>query len=384
VPAQEPTPTEQQAHDAARIEAAVALAKAFDLTVEAAHAAIARGVAAEQAPPPSFDDIDPPPVQQQIAKVMGDLPGIGKTDKSPQGYNFRGIEAITRQLQQLMAKHGVVIVCHKSKITQVVPAPSGEAQNGRRKLDESWQDVYLDVKWRIYGPAGDYITAETNGVGRDNSDKGANKARTQAWKYLLINTFCIGDGKDDADGHEAYEQQAAAAHQPPKASASQHAEIRELIEQLPPGKRLEYNEWRTGKGYGSVASKTVLVEEVEPIMDWLDEALTELAAATDATAAQDAAEASQEPEAPNTTPAPAEAATAEPGPEPEAATPPEPEAVRTWADDLAMVKAANRADLLNELQDREVDVPEGTKVAELRSMVMNVWWPDGPTGQPAP
>jgi hypothetical protein len=37
------------------------------------------------------------------------------------------------------------------------------------------------------------------GVGRDNSDKGANKARSMAYKYMLTEVFCIGDKKDDAD-----------------------------------------------------------------------------------------------------------------------------------------------------------------------------------------
>jgi hypothetical protein len=46
------------------------------------------------------------------------------------------------------------------------------------------------------------VTARTVGIGRDNSDKGANKAATAAWKYLLLHLFAIGDRADDSDGHD--------------------------------------------------------------------------------------------------------------------------------------------------------------------------------------
>ena len=46
-----------------------------------------------------------PTVQVALSAVIAELPAIGKGDKSPQGYSFRGIEAITKQLQPLLAKH---------------------------------------------------------------------------------------------------------------------------------------------------------------------------------------------------------------------------------------------------------------------------------------
>ena len=47
------------------------------------------------------------------------------------------------------------------------------------------------------------------GIGRDHTDKGANKAQTQAFKYLLMHLFCVSDPKDDGDSHdytEAFEE----------------------------------------------------------------------------------------------------------------------------------------------------------------------------------
>ena len=128
-------------------------------------------------------------VVSALTQVVNELPAIGKGDKSPQGYSFRGIEAITRHLQPLLAKHGVVIVPNAT-ITNVVPSPG---------MKDSWQDIYMTVQWTIYGPDGGFLQACTTGVGRDNSDKGANKAQTQAYKYLLLHLLCIADAKDDAD-----------------------------------------------------------------------------------------------------------------------------------------------------------------------------------------
>lgn len=128
-------------------------------------------------------------VQAALAAVMAELPNIGKDDKSPEGYAYRGIEAVTRSAQPLFAKHGVVIA-PRSRITQVVPSPA---------MKDGWQDVYMEVEWTVTGPDGSTITAQTTGIGRDRSDKGANKAQTQAFKYLLLQLLCIADKKDDAD-----------------------------------------------------------------------------------------------------------------------------------------------------------------------------------------
>ena len=133
-----------------------------------------------------------PHVIAALSAVMNDLPAIGKGDKSPQGYQYRGIEAITKQLQPLLSKHGVVIVPNAT-IVKVEHSPA---------MKEGWTDTFLDCEWTIYGPGGvdDRIVARTTGIGRDNSDKGANKAATQAFKYLLLQMLSIADKADDADG----------------------------------------------------------------------------------------------------------------------------------------------------------------------------------------
>jgi len=139
-----------------------------------------------------------------LSAVMNELPAIGKGDKSPEGYQYRGIEAITKHLQPLLAKYGVIIV-PKATLLNVTPSPA---------MKDGWQDVYITVVWNIYGPDGSMIEASTNGIGRDRTDKGANKAQTQAFKYLLLHLLSIADKADDADGltyeDDRYEYEPAA------------------------------------------------------------------------------------------------------------------------------------------------------------------------------
>lgn len=154
-------------------------------------------------------------VGQALAAVIAELPGIGKGDRSPEGYQYRGIEAITKHVQPLLAKHGVVFI-PKATVNEVRPSPA---------MKEGWQDVYMTVEWTIVGPDGSTLLAQTQGIGRDRADKGANKAMTQAFKYLLLDVLCIADAKDDADGqtyeHDRYERQEVP---PPPAGWKDHDE----------------------------------------------------------------------------------------------------------------------------------------------------------------
>lgn len=143
-------------------------------------------------------DGDLPTVVECIANVIGELPAIGRDGRASQqqgGYAYRGIEQITAAAAPLFAKHGVVFV------PQVLSCEFRELTVNNKP----WTDTILTVRYRICGPGGDYVEATVVGIGRDNSDKGANKALTQAFKYALIQTLCIADAKDDGDSstHEA-------------------------------------------------------------------------------------------------------------------------------------------------------------------------------------
>lgn len=137
------------------------------------------------------------PVVDALARVMAEMPGIGKDQQASAqqgGYAYRGIEAITRAAQPLLAKHGVVFVPQVRQIEVVDIVVGGKP----------WTDTRLTVAYTIYGPEGSSIPGPVVvGIGRDGSDKGSNKALSQAYKYCLLQVLCISDAADDADGHTA-------------------------------------------------------------------------------------------------------------------------------------------------------------------------------------
>lgn len=134
-------------------------------------------------------------VVEALSRVMGELPAIGKDSKADPkqgGYAYRGIEAITTHTQSLFAKHGIVFTPHVlSYEVRDITVNS-----------KPWTDVYELIEYSVYGPGGaeDCIkVGPVLAIGRDNSDKGANKCMTQAFKYALLQALCISDAKDDGD-----------------------------------------------------------------------------------------------------------------------------------------------------------------------------------------
>ena len=132
---------------------------------------------------------------EALNAVMAEMPGVPKgrkADPKQGGYAYRGIEDITLALQPLLAKHGVVFIPHVDlvEIKDITVA------------DKPWTDTILSVSYTIRSTGSDepIVCGPFIGIGRDNSDKGANKAMTQAWKYCLLQLLCIADQDDDADG----------------------------------------------------------------------------------------------------------------------------------------------------------------------------------------
>jgi hypothetical protein len=140
-------------------------------------------------------------VVEALSAVMDALPSIGRDSRAAReqgGYAYRGIEAITKEAQPLFARFGVVFA------PSVLRYDIKDITVGGRP----WTDTILSVQYRVYGPKGplDFIdVGPIIGIGRDNSDKGANKALTQTLKYAMLQVFCISDAKDDGDksSHEA-------------------------------------------------------------------------------------------------------------------------------------------------------------------------------------
>lgn len=142
-----------------------------------------------------MSDDQPKNVIEAIARVMAELPAIGK-DERMQGtggqatYNYRGIESITKEAQVLFGRYGIV------------PIPSVESFETReiQVNQKPWQDLTMKVRYTLYGPGDTQVTAGPFvAMARENSDKGANKCMTQAYKQMLLQVLMVSDKADDGD-----------------------------------------------------------------------------------------------------------------------------------------------------------------------------------------
>lgn len=147
--------------------------------------------------------------------------GLGGGDERGVSYAYRGVDQIAAAAGPLFGKYGVVVV--PDVVTQTVEQLTINSK--------PWTDTAVEVVWTLYGPGGleDRITSRTRGLGRDNSDKGPNKALTQSYKNLLLRLLCIGDPSDDVDGHT----HEADAHQPVIDNSARASELQDRIALLP-------------------------------------------------------------------------------------------------------------------------------------------------------
>lgn len=180
-------------------------------------------------------------VIEAITRVIRDLPGISKTGMASAqqgGYAYRGIEQITQAAAPLFAKHGIVFV----------PQVKNVEVRELTVNNKPWTDTILTVDYKICGPAGTMMIATVVGIGRDNSDKGANKALTQAFKYALIQTLCIADSKDDADG-TTYEADARRNNNHDHASKLAIDQLTERIVALDPDVLESFTGWKADQRF---------------------------------------------------------------------------------------------------------------------------------------
>jgi hypothetical protein len=196
----------------------------------------------EKTEEPTNDEPRPSNVIEAIAAVMRDLPAIGKdsevTGDGPK-YKFRGIEAITAAAQKLMGKYGVVFA------PRIVGMERRDVSVGSKGA--VWDEYAVTVEYDVYGPGGveDCLPQPVRliGLGRDNSDKGIAKSVTMTYKTALVQVFCIGDSKNDADNerHENADGERQRAERAPR-------DLVDRIKALPPALRDAFPLWLDSVG----------------------------------------------------------------------------------------------------------------------------------------
>lgn len=140
---------------------------------------------------------DKPTVAEALSAVMAEVQAVSKGERnSSQGYNFRGIDAVVNAVGPVLRKHSVIVVPVN------VEASYRDVQTSNGKPS---RECTIRARYRFYGPAGDYIEAESPGESMDFGDKGAPKAMSVAFRILLLQALCIPTDEPDADS-QSYER----------------------------------------------------------------------------------------------------------------------------------------------------------------------------------
>jgi len=133
----------------------------------------------------------PPQIYALLAKVAGDLAPVGKEGRNAQqNYSFRAIDDFMNAAHPALVKHGVSIV------PEVLDRQQTERTTAKGSVS---LHVVLRMAFHFVAPDGSEIRAVTEGEAADFSDKATNKAMSAAFKYALMQTFCI-PLKDMAEG----------------------------------------------------------------------------------------------------------------------------------------------------------------------------------------
>jgi len=134
-------------------------------------------------------------VYQAIAEITQQIgeQGIAKDRKNQQqGYSFRGIDDIFNALSPLLATNKLCI------LPRVLSREQTERQTAKGgALFYTVVEVEFDF---VSAEDGSKHTIKTYGEAMDSADKSTNKAMSAAYKYAVMQSFCIPtEGDNDAD-----------------------------------------------------------------------------------------------------------------------------------------------------------------------------------------
>lgn len=124
-----------------------------------------------------------PMIYGKIVEVMRAVGAIGKNKQNThQKYNFRGIDDMYNALHEPMAAAGIFAA------PRVLSKEREE-----RKGSGGGNLIYtiLEVEHRFYAEDGSNVPVVTIGEAMDSGDKSCNKAQSAAYKYALMELFCI-------------------------------------------------------------------------------------------------------------------------------------------------------------------------------------------------
>lgn len=134
-------------------------------------------------------------VYKAVAAVAAEIGAVGKNakmDAGPAKYHYRSLDDLINAVHPALTKHGVTFTPHDIQVLDIFERTtrSGSVQYHGRAM----------VRYRVYGPEGDFIEAVVLAEGADTGDKLTNKMMSGAYKYVLAQVLSIPySGVEDQD-----------------------------------------------------------------------------------------------------------------------------------------------------------------------------------------
>jgi ERF superfamily len=152
---------------------------------------------------------------ERIRKVMAEIGDIPKNGwNSAQSYAFRKMDDVAVRVRDCMSANGLICIPTEAELLQ---ATEYQTDKGKRGLDVIVRETYHFIS--TDDPT-DVIPAQIIGEGSDTQDKATTKALTAAYKYLLLQSFAIGEGDGDGDA-----QSGANGNDEPESNSASPEEI---------------------------------------------------------------------------------------------------------------------------------------------------------------
>ena len=130
-------------------------------------------------------------IYKKLGEVMSKIDAIDKGQKNvQQGFMFRGIDDFMNALHGLMADAGIIILPSEVEHVQENYTTKNGGTQFRTRLHLRFTFVSTED--------GSSVTADGWGEAADNGDKGYNKCKSIALKYVLMQMFLVPT-KDIAD-----------------------------------------------------------------------------------------------------------------------------------------------------------------------------------------
>lgn len=139
-----------------------------------------------------------PLIFSKMLAIKRDIGSVQKDQRNGgQGWNFRGIDQFMNALHPILNKHGVGInttVINASEAKFIVNEKTGKTS----------KNTSIVMQYTFFAEDGSTISSQMPAEGVDPGDKGTNKAIAAAFKYCLMQTFCVPtEDLVDADSENA-------------------------------------------------------------------------------------------------------------------------------------------------------------------------------------